>query len=169
MNNRSIICRASHPGDSFSFLPSVNFPNYNQIQILLCPLLVVHPVRGLDGNCFSIFILIFPPLCSLPGSSLRSPVPSLLAFCISSSWPPSPGCVWRGCSSISCWWRSLRASTPAKSTTICAATASPALVVGISAAIDYRSYGTKKAWVWIQAFCTCRLRSRIMLLPQLET
>lgn len=44
----------------------------------------------------------------------------------------------------------------------------PALVVGISAAIDYRSYGTKKAYVWRQAFCTCRLRSRIMLFPQLE-
>lgn len=28
----------------------------------------------------------------------------------------------------------------------------PALVVGISAAIDYRSYGTKKAYVWCSLF-----------------
>ena len=38
----------------------------------------------------------------------RLPVQFLLPYYISSSWLPSPGCSWRECSSISCWWRFLR-------------------------------------------------------------
>lgn len=56
-------------------------------------------------------------LCSFQ-SSHRSPVPSLLPSCTSSSWQLSPGCSWRGCSSTSCWWRFLRASTPGGSISI---------------------------------------------------
>lgn len=84
-----------------------------------------HLVMCLNG--FFFIILMFPPFSSALSltATLRSPVQSLLAFFISSSWLPSPGCVWRVCNSISCSWRSLRASTRAKSTTICAATASP--------------------------------------------
>lgn len=41
---------------------------------------------------------------------------SSLVRCTSASWPPSPGCVWRACSCTSCWWRCLRASSPAGST-----------------------------------------------------
>ena len=64
------------------------------------------------------------PLSPFPSLCLRLPVRSLLGCFTSSSWLHSPGCVWRGCSSICCWWRCLRASTPARSTTTCVATAS---------------------------------------------
>ena len=40
----------------------------------------------------------------------RLPAQFLLPYYISSSWLPSPGCSWRECSSISCWWRYLRAN-----------------------------------------------------------
>lgn len=100
--------RASQPGGSFSS-SSVNGQIYHLIVSLFFPS----------------FLFPSSPLSSFYlAASLRLPVPSLLAFFISSSWLPSPGCVWRVCNSISCWWRSLRASTPAKSTTIYADTAS---------------------------------------------
>lgn len=56
-------------------------------------------------------------------SSRRLPVPSLLPSCTSSSWQLSPGCSWKGCSSTSCWWRFLRASTLGGSTSIWSGTA----------------------------------------------
>lgn len=114
---------------SFSyFFPLSVFSTNNQKSVLSSP--DFPSVMCLNINCFHSFILIFffllfSSLCSLWLPPLRLPVPSLLAFCISSSWLPSLGCVWRVCNSISCSWRSLRASTHAKSTTICAATASP--------------------------------------------
>lgn len=110
--------RASHPRGSLSF-SSLNVQNCYLIVTLFLPccLFLFTPPSSSSSSS---------PLSTLsPAAVFRSPVPSLLAFCISSSWLPSPGCVWRVCNSISCWWRSLRASTPAKSTTICADTASP--------------------------------------------
>lgn len=51
-------------------------------------------------------------------------MPSLLESFISSSWLPSPGCVWREYSYTSCSLRSLRANTLEKSTTMCRGTSS---------------------------------------------
>lgn len=53
---------------------------------------------------------------------LRLDAPSLRGSFISSSWLPSPGCVWRGSSCTSCLWRSLKVNTRAKSTTTCLVT-----------------------------------------------
>lgn len=89
-----------------------------KLRTFTCP--APTPGSNLAHSSFLCRLLLFSSSLTL----LRSPVPSLLAFCISSSWLPSPGCVWRVCNSISCWWRFLRASTPAKSTTICVDTAS---------------------------------------------
>lgn len=49
-------------------------------------------------------------------SHTRLPVLSSPPCSISSSWQPLPGCSWKECSSTSCWWRCLRASTPGPST-----------------------------------------------------
>lgn len=54
----------------------------------------------------------------------RLDVPSLRASFTSSSWPLSPGCVWRGSSCTSCSSRSSRANTHGKSTTTCRVTSS---------------------------------------------
>lgn len=120
----------SHRGAAFPFSPL--FCVRYLIVTLFCPILVFRLVKCLNLNDSSYFALIFFFFhsSSLLSSffliaALRSSVPSLLAFSIFSSWLPSPGCVWRVCNCISCSWRSLRASTHAKSTTICAATASP--------------------------------------------
>lgn len=110
---------ACDPGAAFHF-SLVSVQQYFQIATPFYPLVVFIQL-------YTLILTVSPPLTSYflspPPSSpfplsafsmaatLRLPVPSLLAFCISSSWLPSPGCVWRVCSSISCWWRSLRVST----------------------------------------------------------
>lgn len=66
------------------------------------------------------FFLFFFFDCPNP----RLGAPSSLGSSTSSSWPLSPGCVSRGFSCTSCWWRSLRANTPERSTTTSLVTSS---------------------------------------------
>lgn len=115
----------SHPRGRLSHFYAYVYCYY-LLLTLFCPLMIFTGLYSLILSVlpagFKYFSLLFSLLSH--DSVLRLPVPSLLAFCIFSSWLPSLGCVWRVCNSISCSWRSLRASTRAKSTTICVATAS---------------------------------------------
>jgi len=161
--------RTSHPGGSFSFF-SVNGLFHYLIVILFCPLLIhtwFYAVIFTVSPPLSWYFL--PPLFSaLPGCLIQIACPIFAGllhffFLAAFSWM----CL-EGVQLYLMLVEVFESEYSRKKYYYLCGYCFPALVVGISAAIDYRSYGTKKAYVWRQAFCTCRLRSRIMLFPQLE-
>lgn len=141
--------RASHPGGSFSYFlckcPKL-LPDSD--SVLSSP--VFHSVICLDLNCFSSFILIFSFL--LLFSSLPCCYPQIACpifagllhffFLAAFSWM----CL-EGVQLYLMLVEVFESEYSRKKYYYLCGYCFPALVVGISAAIDYRSYGTKKAYV----------------------
>lgn len=153
-NYHSIICTVPVTQEAAFHFSSVNVQNYYPIVSLLFPVLFFTQLYALIlKNSFTSFILIFSfllffsSLYSLPPCFLQIACPIFAGllhffFLAAFSWM----CL-EGVQLYLMLVEVFESEYSRKKYYYLCGYCFPALVVGISAAIDYRSYGTKKAYV----------------------